>query len=115
MASGIDSAPLETPQTEFERGLQLISEANGSSESHGAAENMAETLTGSGDSTLPSAPAAEASGENGQRVLRARATSVQSGEEGSVFSKTPKFLARAFLRLKGFNPKLRLREFAREH
>ncbi len=62
MASGIDPAPAETPQTHFEEAVQLNSEANDSSESNEAAENMAEMLTGCEDSTLQSAPAAEASG-----------------------------------------------------
>ncbi len=63
MASGIDPAPSTTPYTDFEAGLELISSASYATECTGEGEIMAELLTESAESSLPSAPVAEVMGE----------------------------------------------------
>ncbi len=64
MASGIHPAPLITPCTVFEAGVELNSGANYATEGTGAGKKMAESLTESAESILLSPRAAAVSNES---------------------------------------------------
>jgi AraC-like DNA-binding protein len=76
---------------------------------------MPNLLTESADSATAPAPIAQAAGDNGRRSLRERTSRDEVGAGGCNVVQTAKFLARDFLRRKGIDAKLTLREFARQH
>ena len=115
MASGIDRAPAKTLESAAEGLLQLLSPEYDSSSEEEGFKILGEAMTESDESSSTSAPAAQPTVESNERVLRARPTKEQEGAGGTDVVKTPKILAREFLRLKGFDPKSKLRQFSRDH